>query len=158
VLHRPKTANLLILLIVHRVHCGSPESFRCRGVENKEIDIDFLHFLSRTIFGQQQGRARTTEGEAHVLCRAFWLVREEMTEADCARRRVRMNSLMRILLIGGNGFIGRFVVAALKQQGHALAVFHRGSAPAPEGVEEILGTGTNSVPALRNCGALLPMW
>lgn len=81
-----------------------------------------------------------------------------MTEADCARRRVRMNSLMRILLIGGNGFIGRFVVAALKQQGHALAVFHRGSAPAPEGVEEILGTGTNSVPALRNCGALLPMW
>jgi nucleoside-diphosphate-sugar epimerase len=46
---------------------------------------------------------------------------------------------MRILLIGGNGFIGRFVVAALKQQGHAAAVFHRGTASAPAGVDEILG-------------------
>ncbi len=46
---------------------------------------------------------------------------------------------MRILLIGGNGFIGRFVVAALKQQGHALAVFHRGTTAAPVGVDEIRG-------------------
>jgi nucleoside-diphosphate-sugar epimerase len=46
---------------------------------------------------------------------------------------------MRILLIGGNGFIGRFVVAALKQQGHALAVFHRGTTAAPAGVDEIRG-------------------
>src|SRR6202011_1526464 len=46
---------------------------------------------------------------------------------------------MRILLIGGNGFIGRFAVAALRQQGHALAVFHRGTAAAPPGVDEIRG-------------------
>jgi nucleoside-diphosphate-sugar epimerase len=46
---------------------------------------------------------------------------------------------VRILLIGGNGFIGRFVVAALKQQGHALAVFHRGTMPAPAGVDQIRG-------------------
>jgi nucleoside-diphosphate-sugar epimerase len=46
---------------------------------------------------------------------------------------------MRILLIGGNGFIGRFVVATLRQQGHALAVFHRGTTAAPAGVDEILG-------------------
>jgi nucleoside-diphosphate-sugar epimerase len=46
---------------------------------------------------------------------------------------------MRILLIGGNGFIGRFVVAALTRQGHALAVFHRGTRPAPDGVDEIRG-------------------
>jgi nucleoside-diphosphate-sugar epimerase len=46
---------------------------------------------------------------------------------------------MRILLIGGNGSIGRFVVAALKQQGHTPAVFHRGTAPAPDGVVEIRG-------------------
>jgi nucleoside-diphosphate-sugar epimerase len=45
---------------------------------------------------------------------------------------------MRILLIGGNGFIGQFVVAALKQQGHKLAVFHRGTSASP-GVDEILG-------------------
>jgi nucleoside-diphosphate-sugar epimerase len=46
---------------------------------------------------------------------------------------------MRILLIGGNGFIGRFAVAALKQQGHALAVFHRGTTAVPAGVDEIRG-------------------
>jgi nucleoside-diphosphate-sugar epimerase len=46
---------------------------------------------------------------------------------------------MRILLIGGNGFIGRFAVAALKQQGHALGVFHRGTTSAPAGVDEIRG-------------------
>ncbi len=46
---------------------------------------------------------------------------------------------MRILLIGGNGFIGRFVADALKQQGHTLAVFHRGTTPAPPGVDEIRG-------------------
>lgn len=46
---------------------------------------------------------------------------------------------MRILLIGGNGFIGRFAVAALKQQGHAIAVFHRGTTTVPAGVDEILG-------------------
>jgi nucleoside-diphosphate-sugar epimerase len=46
---------------------------------------------------------------------------------------------MRILLIGGNGFIGRFVAAALKRQGHTLAVFHRGTTSAPDDVENILG-------------------
>ena len=47
---------------------------------------------------------------------------------------------MRILLIGGNGFIGRFAVAALKQQGHALAVFHRGTTATSPGVDEIRGS------------------
>src|SRR6266581_2402252 len=46
---------------------------------------------------------------------------------------------MRILLIGGNGFIGRFAVAALKQRGHTLAMFHRGTTAAPSGVDEIRG-------------------
>jgi nucleoside-diphosphate-sugar epimerase len=46
---------------------------------------------------------------------------------------------MRILLIGGNGFIGRFVVAVLQRQGHTLALFHRGTTAAPDGVEQIPG-------------------
>ena len=46
---------------------------------------------------------------------------------------------MRILLIGGNGFIGRFVASALMRQGHALAIFHRGTTPAPSGLEQIRG-------------------
>lgn len=46
---------------------------------------------------------------------------------------------MRVLLIGGNGFIGRFVVTALQNQSHELALFHRGKTPVPAGVSEILG-------------------
>jgi nucleoside-diphosphate-sugar epimerase len=46
---------------------------------------------------------------------------------------------MRILLIGGNGFIGRFLVSALQKQGHSLAVFHRATTPLPAGVHEIRG-------------------
>ncbi|PYV97136.1 MAG: NAD-dependent dehydratase [Acidobacteria bacterium] len=46
---------------------------------------------------------------------------------------------MRILLLGGNGFIGRFVANALKQQGHVLALFHRGTTAVPAGVQEIRG-------------------
>jgi nucleoside-diphosphate-sugar epimerase len=46
---------------------------------------------------------------------------------------------MRILLIGGNGFIGRHVVDALHAQ-HRLAVFHRGGAsPFPADIVEIHG-------------------
>src|SRR3954469_15396914 len=40
---------------------------------------------------------------------------------DCYRRR------MRILVIGGTGFIGRCVVADLLRAGHEIAVVHRGS-------------------------------
>jgi nucleoside-diphosphate-sugar epimerase len=46
---------------------------------------------------------------------------------------------MRLLLVGGNGFIGRFVAAALQRQGHRVAVFHRGTMAVPDGVDEIRG-------------------
>jgi nucleoside-diphosphate-sugar epimerase len=46
---------------------------------------------------------------------------------------------MRILLIGGNGFIGRFVAAMLMRQGHVVTVFHRGATAVPAGVEELHG-------------------
>lgn len=46
---------------------------------------------------------------------------------------------MRILLIGGNGFIGRPVATALLRQGHTLAIVHRGTTPVPNGVLEIRG-------------------
>ncbi len=48
---------------------------------------------------------------------------------------------MRIILIGGTGFIGTFVVKALVSGGHEVAVFHRGQSALERaaGVSEILG-------------------
>jgi nucleoside-diphosphate-sugar epimerase len=46
---------------------------------------------------------------------------------------------MRFLLIGGNGFIGRFVATQLIRQHHAVMVFHRGTKPALAGAEELHG-------------------
>jgi nucleoside-diphosphate-sugar epimerase len=46
---------------------------------------------------------------------------------------------MRILLIGGNGLIGRHVLVALREQGHTLGLFHRGTSARIPGVEEIHG-------------------
>src|ERR1043165_7051601 len=46
---------------------------------------------------------------------------------------------MKILLIGGSGFIGPPTITVLQKGGHNLTVFHRGKTPAPAGVEEILG-------------------
>ena len=48
---------------------------------------------------------------------------------------------MRILVIGGSGFIGPYVVRGLASQGQQVAVFHRGQSKAvlPAGVESIKG-------------------
>jgi nucleoside-diphosphate-sugar epimerase len=46
---------------------------------------------------------------------------------------------MRILVIGGTGFIGPHLVRRLAQMGHSVAVFHRGSTQADLPVEHILG-------------------
>src|SRR6476660_9433990 len=46
---------------------------------------------------------------------------------------------MKILLIGGSGFIGPSTATTLLHGGHHVTVFHRGKTSAPQGVEEILG-------------------
>jgi nucleoside-diphosphate-sugar epimerase len=48
---------------------------------------------------------------------------------------------MRILVIGGTGFIGPFVIQALVEQGHQVTVFHRGEAKTalPESVRRMHG-------------------
>ncbi|HKF23356.1 MAG TPA: NAD-dependent epimerase/dehydratase family protein [Candidatus Angelobacter sp.] len=46
---------------------------------------------------------------------------------------------MKILLIGGTGFIGPFVIRDLQQAGHSVTVLHRGTTVPPHGVAEIIG-------------------
>jgi len=60
---------------------------------------------------------------------------------------------MRILLIGGSGFIGRHVIERLQARGHEVILFHRGTEdrPLPEGVQVIEGNRLDigeHVPAL----------
>jgi 2'-hydroxyisoflavone reductase len=52
---------------------------------------------------------------------------------------------MRLLILGGTRFIGRHIASTLKNDGHRVAVFHRGSTPLRElfGIEEILSEQTN---------------
>ncbi len=46
---------------------------------------------------------------------------------------------MKVLLIGGTGFMGPSTARYLLQAGHQVTVFHRGTRPTPEGVSAILG-------------------
>jgi nucleoside-diphosphate-sugar epimerase len=64
---------------------------------------------------------------------------------------------MRVLVIGGSGFMGPFVVRRLLELGHEVAVVHRGHAPTPTGATAILGDRRELMPAeaprLREFGA-----
>ena len=46
---------------------------------------------------------------------------------------------MKVLLIGGTGFIGPHVAAALLAHGHQVVVFHRGNSDVPAGTNETIG-------------------
>lgn len=55
---------------------------------------------------------------------------------------------MRILVIGGTGFIGPYVVRRLAGMGHSVAVFHRGNTQADLPAEHIFG-GRQDLPKIR---------
>jgi nucleoside-diphosphate-sugar epimerase len=46
---------------------------------------------------------------------------------------------MKLLIIGGTGFMGPSTAARLQQAGHTVTVFHRGKSNPPHGVEQIIG-------------------
>jgi 2'-hydroxyisoflavone reductase len=58
---------------------------------------------------------------------------------------------LRVLILGGTGFIGPHFVAALRAQGHSVTVFNRGRDPdkVPEGVAQLIGDRNGSVDALK---------
>src|SRR6185436_2593340 len=49
--------------------------------------------------------------------------------------------IVRVLILGGTGFIGKYVVAQLHQLGHDINIFHRGQTTAdlPLAVAHIIG-------------------
>jgi nucleoside-diphosphate-sugar epimerase len=46
---------------------------------------------------------------------------------------------MKVLLIGGTGFMGPSTVSYLQKSGHSVTVFHRGNHPTPQGAQEMVG-------------------
>jgi nucleoside-diphosphate-sugar epimerase len=46
---------------------------------------------------------------------------------------------MKVLLIGGTGFIGPFTIQQLRQAGQTVTVFHRGNRAVPENIPQIIG-------------------
>jgi len=63
---------------------------------------------------------------------------------------------VRVLLVGGTGFIGPHVARELRALGHEVIVFHRGRTPTPAGFREVIGDRTQlaaHADALRAVGA-----
>jgi 2'-hydroxyisoflavone reductase len=58
---------------------------------------------------------------------------------------------LRVLILGGTGFIGPHFVAALLARGHRVTVFNRGKDPAkvPAGVAQLIGDRNGQVDALK---------
>lgn len=64
----------------------------------------------------------------------------------------RVSPPLRILILGGTGFIGPHFVREAVHRGHHVAVFNRGrhNANAPEGVERLVGDRNGDLSAIRH--------
>src|SRR5437870_1215585 len=92
----------------------------------KAISRDSYKETSREYSGTLRGRVKVV-AITDVIIYAYICHREKR--------------VMRILIIGGNGFIGKPLVRQLNEQEHSVGVFHRdkGKAARPAEVEEIIG-------------------
>jgi len=65
---------------------------------------------------------------------------------------------VKVLVAGGSGFLGRHVVAALHEHGHAVIILARGTRSLPDDVETILGDATREplpLERLAGCEAIV---
>jgi 2'-hydroxyisoflavone reductase len=71
--------------------------------------------------------------------------------AALAGRTATAAAPLRVLILGGTGFIGPHFVAALTARGHSVTVFNRGRDPAkvPAGVFQLIGDRNGPVDALK---------
>ena len=63
---------------------------------------------------------------------------------------------MRVLVIGGTGFIGRHITRELIRRGHHVTVFHRGRTAVPPGAHELAGDRRRLTESADNLRALAP--
>jgi len=63
---------------------------------------------------------------------------------------------MRVLVIGGSGFIGSQITRELIRHGHHVTVFHRGLTAVPAGAHEIAGDRHRLTESAHNLRALAP--
>jgi nucleoside-diphosphate-sugar epimerase len=63
---------------------------------------------------------------------------------------------MRVLIIGGTGFIGPYVVRDLVRLNHDVTVFHRGRSAAPAGAREMIGDRRRLMESAAGLRALAP--
>lgn len=72
------------------------------------------------------------------------------------RRLFDLGVKMRVLVIGGTGFIGLHVTRELIRRDHRVTVFHRGRTAVPPGAREILGDRQRLTESADNLRALAP--
>ena len=63
---------------------------------------------------------------------------------------------MRVLVIGGTGFIGLHIAGELIRRGHDVTIFHRGRTAVPPGAREILGDRRRLSESAHKVRALSP--
>ena len=69
---------------------------------------------------------------------------------------VDLDLSMRVLVIGGTGFIGPHVTRELIRRDHHVTVFHRGRTAVPPGAREIFGDRRRLTESADNLRALAP--
>jgi 2'-hydroxyisoflavone reductase len=120
-------------------------------------------FLAQTaVAGIAGGRISMTESQLAGATESG------AASASTPRDTALASKSLRILILGGTGFIGPHFVRAALERGHHVAVFNRGKdrADLPETVEHLIGDRNGDLDAIKNrdwnavfdTAAYIPLW